>query len=269
MKTKATLTAANADKYILYGEAVQTPQDDARFLARYFKRVSGRPLRVLREDFCGTANILTEFVMLHKDNRGIGIDLDPEPLEWCRQHNLASLTQEQQSRIVLLQQDVIHTRRPRADMIAAFNFSHCVIKTRKALLNYFKGARQSLTQGGVLIVDNHGGREVPDVGSETWSCGKFKYTWEVTDFDPVSHHIVYKIHFLFPDGSRIKDAFVYHWRLWTLPELQELFDEAGFRNVQVLWECAHGPSGLGNGVMRRVTRGHFEGAWYAMVAGQA
>ena len=121
----------------------------------------------------------------------------------------------------------------------------------------------------MFILDNHGGTEVPVVDSETWRCGKFKYTWEVTDFDPVSHHILYKIHFLFPDGSRIKDAFIYDWRLWTLPELQELFVEAGFRNVQVLWECTHRPSGYGNGVMRRVRRSRLEGAWYAMVSGQA
>jgi SAM-dependent methyltransferase len=269
MKTRETLTATNADKYVLYGKAVQTPRDDARFLARYFQRITGRSLRVLREDFCGTANILTEFVKLHKDNRGIGIDLDPEPLAWCRQHNVAALTPEQRSRIMLLQQNVILTQRPKADMVAAFNFSYCVMKTRKELLVYFKAARRSLAGGGVFVVDNHGGNEVPLVGSETWRCGKFKYTWEVVDFDPMSHHILYQIHFVFPDGSRIKDAFVYHWRLWTLPELQELFVEAGFRNVQVLWECTHGPSGFGNGVMRRVTRGRLEGAWYAMVTGQA
>lgn len=262
------LTASTADKYRLYGEAVQTPGDDARFLARYFKRLTGRPLRILREDFCGTANILIEFIRLHRENRGIGVDLDPEPLEWCRRHNLASLSPQERSRILLLQQDVLLTRHPRADLIAAFNFSHCVLKTRKELNAYFRTARQALGPGGIFIVDNHGGTDVPVVGSETWRCGKFKYTWEVADFDPLSHHIVNKIHFLFPDGSRIKDAFVYHWRLWTLPELQDAFAEAGFRNVQVLWECAHDSTGFGNGVMRRVTRARLEGAWYAMVAGQ-
>lgn len=269
MRTQRILTAANADKYVLYAKAVQTPHDDARFVSRYFQRIAGRPLRVLREDFCGTANILTEFVKLHKDNRGLGIDLDPEPLEWCHRHNIAALTPAQRSRIMLLQQNVVLTHRPKADMVVAFNFSYCVMKTRKELLAYFKAARRSLNSGGLFLVDNHGGTEVPTVGSETWSCGKFKYTWQVLDFDPLSHHILYKIHFLFPDGSRMKDAFVYDWRLWTLPELQELFVEAGFRNVQVLWECEHRQSGYGNGVMRRVTRGRLEGAWYAMVTGQA
>ncbi len=111
-ENKRTLTAANADKYILYGEAVQTPQDDARFLARYFKTRFRRPLRVLREDFCGTANILTEFVMLHKDNRGIGIDLDPDNVEWCA--NTTCLAHPGATiRVMLLSKMLIQTRRPR------------------------------------------------------------------------------------------------------------------------------------------------------------
>ena len=154
-------------------------------------------------------------------------------------------------------------------MIAAFNFSYCVLKTRTDLLRYFRHVNRSLNSDGMFLVDNHGGTEIPMVSSETWSCGNFKYTWEVVDFDPITHRIVSKIHFSFKDGSRIRDAFVYDWRLWTLPELQELFAEAGFRNVHVLWEQTDSKSGYGNGVMRRVKRASLEGAWYAMVAGQA
>lgn len=264
-----TLTARNADKYALYGTAVQTPLDDARFLARYFRKVTGRPLRLFREDFCGTANILCEFVKLHRANHGIGVDLDPEPLAWCRAHNLPRLTASQQSRIALERRNVIDFREPCADLVAAFNFSYSVLKTRHELLTYFKSVRRSLVRGGLFIVDNHGGTEIPVIARETWSCGRFKYTWQVSSFDPLTHHIVCKIHFLFKDGSRIKDAFVYDWRLWTLPELKELFAEAGFRNVHVLWESTDRPSGYGNGVMRRIKHGHLEPAWYAMVVGQA
>ena len=92
---KPRLIAGTADKFALYKIAVQTPQDDARFLARYFQRLSGRPLRLLREDFCGATNILCEFVKLHRENRGIGVDLDPEPLQWCRMHNFAELSKSQ------------------------------------------------------------------------------------------------------------------------------------------------------------------------------
>ena len=44
------------------------------------------------------------------------------------------------------------------------------------------------------------------------------------------------IHFKFKDGSRIKKAFSYDWRLWTLPEIREVMEEAGFSNTRVYWE---------------------------------
>jgi hypothetical protein len=66
----------------------------------------------------------------------------------------------------------------------------------------------------------------------------------------------------------MRDAFRYDWRLWTIPELTELFEEAGFRNIHVLWEGTDPKTNYGNGIMRRVARGHAEGAWYAMILGQ-
>lgn len=259
-----------ADKYALYGKAVQTPNDDARFLARYFKRVTGHPLRQLREDFCGTANILCEYVKLHGENRGIGIDLDSEPLEWCKERNLPRLSPSQRNRVTLLQNDVLKVKTPGAQMIVAMNFSYCVLKERKDLLAYFQNARRSLVRGGVFLVDNHGGTEVPVVDAETWHIAKgVKYTWDVSSFDPLTNHICSRIHFRFPDGSYIRNAFIYDWRLWSLPELRELFVDAGFQDVHVLWECTHRRSGYGNGVMRRIERGKLEGAWYAMVVGRA
>ena len=56
MKGKAPpYTARTADRHELYQLAVQSPDEDAAFLARYHEKLTGRPLRVLREDFCGTA----------------------------------------------------------------------------------------------------------------------------------------------------------------------------------------------------------------------
>jgi len=230
--------------------------------------MTGRPLRLLREDFCGTANILCEFIKLHRQNRGIGIDLDLEPLQWCRCSSLPRLSQGQRGRIMLLNRDVREVRSPKVDLITALNFSYFVFKKRREMLLYLKNARRSLVRDGVVMLDVHGGIDVPVEDREVWRVGNFKYVWEVTKFDPVTHNIVCKIHFLFRDGSRIRNAFVYDWRLWTLPELQELFDEAGFRNIHVLWEGTDHRTRLGNGVLRRVKHGRSEHAWYAVVVGQ-
>jgi SAM-dependent methyltransferase len=262
------LTARTADRFDLYLQSVQTPHSDARFLARRFFKLADRPLRILREDFCGTANLLCEFVRLHKNNRGIGIDLDQQPLRWCKRVNFRNLTDQEQARIQLLQQDVLSARTESADMIVALNYSYSVLKTREGLLRYLKIAKKALSPGGAFLVDAHGGSAVPIEDQEVWEIDGFKYVWDVSRFDPLTHRIICKIHFAFSDGSVLRNAFVYDWRLWSLPELQELFEAAGFRNIHVLWEGTDSRTNLGNGVLRRVREGHAEGAWYAMVVGQ-
>ena len=96
----------------------------------------------------------------------------------------------------------------------------------------------------------------------------FTYVWDQVDFDPVSHDILCKIHYEFRDGTRMRNAFVYDWRLWTLPEMQEIMSEAGFHDVHVLWEGTDRDSGEGNGRFRRCTRGGDEDAWIAYVIGR-
>ena len=52
----------------------------------------------------------------------------------------------------------------------------------------------------------------------------FTYVWDQHSYNPVNGHVLNKIHFHFPDDTKMTDAFVYDWRLWTLPEIQELLD---------------------------------------------
>ena len=40
--------------------------------------------------------------------------------------------------------------------------------------------------------------------------------------NPITHATTCHIHFKFPDGSKLKKAFTYEWRLWTAPEIREL-----------------------------------------------
>ena len=267
-RSALNFVSMNPDKFHLYLQSVQTPYEDARFLSRRFKALNGRPLRFLREDFCGTANLLCEFIKLHPENRGIGIDSDAKPLRWCHTNNFQSLTSHQQRRIQLLEKDVLLAPDEPVEMVVALNYSYSVFHTKGELSRYLKRVRRSLIPGGVMLVDVHGGSAVPVEDQEVWDLGHFQYVWEVTSFDPVSHRILCKIHFAFPDGTRLRNAFVYDWRLWTLPELREIFEDCGFRNVHVLWEGTDPQTNMGNGVLRKVRRGRAEGAWYAMVVAQ-
>jgi SAM-dependent methyltransferase len=264
----ARLTAANADRHALYMTAVQAPSKDARFLARYHQKITGEPLRVLREDFCGTAALACSFVALHRSNRAIGVDRHAPTLAWGRRHNVRPLTAEQQSRLLLLQDDVRAVRRPLVQAIAAVNFSYSVFHTRKDLLGYLRNCHRSLQPGGLLFVDAWGGGLVQRACVDRRREHGFDYLWEQRSFDPISHHIDCRIHFQFRDGSRLRNAFVYDWRLWTLPELRELFAEAGFADVHVLWECTDRGTNNGNGAFRLKTVGDDDPAWITYVVGR-
>ena len=266
---KQMLTARTTDRHVLYQESVQDPEGDAAYVSRYYKKLTGRELRLFREDFCGTAILSTEFVRIHPENRAIGVDLHAPTLAWARRHNLSKLSPEQRRRITLLRKNVLAVCRPQAQMIAALNFSYCVFKTRPGLLAYFKNTRRSLKRGGVFMVDLHGGPEAQEELLERTRLQGFTYIWDQARFDPLSFHTLCKIHFEFRDGTRMRNAFVYDWRLWTIPELRDLFGEAGFRDVHILWESTNLKTGRGNGIYRRITHGHADSAYIAYVVGRA
>jgi SAM-dependent methyltransferase len=266
---KRRLTARTADRHELYQRAVQAPDTDARFYARWFEKYTKRPLRVLREDFCGTAVMACHHVKRHPQNRAIGVDLHWPTLAWGRIHNVRKLLdEEQQKRLLLLQKDVLEVRSPKADAILALNFSYSVFKTRKLLGAYIANCFRSLKPGGILFLDAWGGPDVMQQKTDKTRRGGFVYEWEQRRYDPISHEIFCAIHFAFPDGTRLRDAFVYDWRLWTLAELREMFDEAGFVDTHVLWEGTDTKTGGGNGVFRRKEKGDMDEAWISIVVGR-
>lgn len=266
-KKKPLLTARKADKHDLYQKSVQAPDTDAEFLARLYKKCNGKPARTFREDFCGTFILSCEFVKLNRENQAVGVDLHGPTLNWGRKHNLALLKPHMQERVHLIQENVLNVRRPKVDIIAAMNFSYSVFKDRKDFGAYIKNAYHSLKKDGLFVMDAWGGSQAQELMEERKRMHGFTYIWDQADFNPLSHHILCKIHFDFRDGSRLRNAFVYDWRLWTLPEMQELMTKAGFRDVHVLWEGTERKTGRGNGVFRRVKRGGDEAAWIAYVVG--
>ncbi len=268
-RRKPRWTARNADKHILYQESVQSPEDDVVFFTRRYKSLTGKPLRHFREDFCGTAKLSCEFVKLHRDNTALGVDLDGPTLRWARTHNLSQLTPDQRNRVTLQRKNVLHARSPKAELLAALNFSYWVFKQRKDLQAYFQNARRSLIKGGIFLADIYGGPEAQTLQEEETKMGGFTYVWDQDQFDPINHDLLCKIHYHFPDGSRMRNAFVYDWRLWTLPEVQELMTAAGFKDVHILWEGTDLDTNEGNGNFRRIVKGHADPAWIAYVVGFA
>jgi SAM-dependent methyltransferase len=260
--------AERADRHRLYERSVQSPEDEVPLIVQIYEERRGRKPQVLREDFCGTASLACEWVRSSARHRAVGVDIDPHVLEWGREHNLARLTAGERRRISLVNGDVLEARTPRADVLVAFNFSYWIFKRRDQLQAYFRAARRGLARDGVFILDIFGGSDAFAECRERTAFRGFTYVWEQASYEPISGDYLCHIHFLFPDGSRLKSAFSYDWRLWTLPEVRELLAEAGFRSTAIYWEQT-GRDGEGNGEYAPAERGDADPAWIAYVVADA
>ncbi|TWT83988.1 hypothetical protein CA13_54620 [Planctomycetes bacterium CA13] len=239
-KSKPTM-AELADKFDCYQKSVQTPEHEVEFFEKAFHDVYKKKPYSLREDFCGTFAICCDWVTSDSMRTAVGVDLCSETIAWGREHNLAKLDQAQQSRVKLLEQDVRKRNRPQVDVLAAQNFSFWLFKTRDEVIDYFTIARSNLKAEGIMVMDMMGGGECYTeelVEKRTIKKGKkgFRYDWEQASFNPISGDASFYIHFKFNDGSKLKRAFEYHWRFWTIPEVREMLAEAGFSESHVYWE---------------------------------
>ncbi len=271
--TAKRVTPIKKDKYAMYEEAVQDPVDDVKFFAAVFKEIHGVEGRSFREDFCGTFRLSCEWVKLHPENRAIGVDIDDTPLEYGRSHHLRKLQPGQRRRITLLQDNVLAVQRPRVDFIGACNFSYFIFKKRKELKRYFRSTFESLKARSLFIVDTTGGSDCYEANME-WRFlksrtgrHKFTYFWDQKNFNPITNESEFAIHFKLPDGTRLQEAFHYDWRLWSIPELREVMEEAGFSKTYVYWEGNDNSTGGGDGIFTRSETGEACPSWIAYVVG--
>ena len=234
------------DRHAFYEVAVQGVDWDLDFIARCFTRRNGRAPVTFREDFCSTAALATAWAQRADENRAWAVDLDPEPLAWARAHRLPYV-HEAAKRVTLVRADVRKAQKPRVDVACALNFSWWVFHQRADLLAYLRAAHAGLNAGGVLVLNAFGGvraerpltertRKRESNGPDGTIVPRFTYVWDQSSFNAVNRRLLAYIHFDFPDAPRMARAFVYDWRMWTLPELREAALEAGFREFDVYSE---------------------------------
>jgi SAM-dependent methyltransferase len=259
--------AARADRHVLYEQSVQCVEAEIDFVDETFRSLRRRRARLLREDFCGTAATACEWVRRQSANRAIGVDLDPAVLAWGAEHKVAPLGRSAH-RVQLLNADVLRVRTEPVDVTLAMNFSYWVFKDRATLRRYFRRVRQGLAEDGVFFLDAYGGYEAFEVMEDRHDYGRFTYIWDQASYNPIDGHMTCHIHFRFPDGSRLDRAFSYDWRLWTLPELQEVLHEAGFSRVTVYWEGTDEETEEGNGIFEPTEVGEPDAAWIAYLVAE-
>lgn len=263
------LTAATADRHQLYTDAVQNVESEIDFVDETYKSLRKRKAVRLREDFCGTAQTSAEWVRRRPTNTAIGLDLDEPTLQWGRDNVLSTLTDEQRERLILKKRDVRDPGKRGRDMdiILAMNFSYNALMQRADLLAYFKAARKSLAPGGLFIMDCYGGYESLMEQEERRACRGFTYVWEQVKYNPIDATLDTAIHFEFKDGTEMRNAFTYHWRLWTLSELRDILAEAGFAKTTVYWEGDDGKGG-GDGNFKPATKGDADASWIAYIVSE-
>lgn len=215
------------NRFTLYTMCVQDPP----VLAAFLRAVHGGSPTTLREDFSGPAAICSAWLLSSPSARAIAVDSDAEPLR----HALKD------PRLKLIRKDVISATN-RADIIAGLNFPLGYWHTRPELVKYLALTRKRLNPGGVCVFDLYGGADAFTPGTTTKLVRpapgiRVRYHWEQIDADAVSGIVHNAIHFdVLEKGKkprRIRNAFEYHWRLWSIPELFDALDDAGFSRAEV------------------------------------
>ncbi len=256
-----------ADRHELYEESVQCVEEECDFVSRTFKRIRGRKPLSFREDFCGTASAACEWVRQSRKHTAIGVDLDADVLAWGLENRVGRLNDEQKQRLKLIESNVLEVKTDPADVVGAFNFSYFIFQQREVMKQYFRSIYDSLKPDGIFFLDAFGGYEAFEEMKEKTKYENFTYIWDQKRYSPITGEMECHIHFKFPDGSKLKRAFSYTWRMWTLPEIIEMLNETGFKNPTVYWEGTD-RHGEGNGVFKPETHGEADAGWIAYLVAE-
>jgi len=259
-------TAATADKHELYELSVQSPESDIEFLEETFREERGREALHFREDFCGTAYLSATWIARGADYTAEGFDIDRPTLDNGIERHFKPLGADA-DRCTLHEKDVREKSDTPPDVRCAQNFSYCIFKTRAELKEYLQACYDDLADDGIFVLDAHGGQEVfENMEEETEQDEGFTYIWDQDEFWPVTHEAVNYIHFEFEDGTKMRRAFTYEWRIWTLPELIEVLYEVGFAHVDAYWEGTDEDGESGDGVFTKTKLGENDVSWVSYLS---
>lgn len=258
-------------KYALYECSAIGADAVVAFFDHAFPELRGRKALSLREDFCGTFVISREWVASDPARSAVALDIDPEPLAYGRRHHLASLRPAARRRLAPRLQNALSRTTPRADAVVSDNYSFFVLKRMDDLVRYLGFVHDSLAPDGIVALAIAGGGGFTEKRRDRRrrvapGIGRFVYVWDQKSFDPISAEGSFAIHLRLPDGTKLDDAFVYDWRVWTIPEVRLALEQAGFARSVVYWEQSD-PSGAGTNVYRIQERGDNDWCFNAYVVG--
>ncbi|HVO29511.1 MAG TPA: class I SAM-dependent methyltransferase [bacterium] len=220
---------ARIDKYDLYERTVQAPEGTAEMVARDYSRLRGKPARRMREDFAGTAALAAAWCRRNPRNTAVAVDLDPVPLAYGERKHRPGIEKQ----LALVRGDVLREHGRGYDLVIAFNYSWLALRTRDQLRAYFSRVRAALAPDGIFELDLYGGKGAIEEGEETTKMRGWTYIWDQQSYDPTTGETRCAIHWKLRDGRTLRRSFTYHWRLWSLPELWDLFEDTGLKCLEV------------------------------------
>lgn len=279
----------NLDKHDLYERCVQSPEHLLPMLcamhavgpasSRCVARLSDTP-RILGEDFAGTAALSYLWADADPANHAIAIDLDldKDTLHRRPQHDRVTRIVGDVRDATTLNQQPGASAAHACDILFVGNFSIGYLHTRAELLAYLVHARARLNPGGVFLCDTYGGESafIPMLihRDHTAPDGRrIRYTWEQRDANPLTGMVTDVLHFEIDRAGMIEaefpDAFVYHWRLWSVPELLDAMAEAGFTATEVYDKSPDAEDEDGKALMLPMSGdGDVEDSFIVFVAGR-
>ena len=197
-----------------------------------------------------------------------GVDIDPEPVAYGKEHYLSELTDEQKQVIDIREGNVLTGELPKVQMAFAFNFSYFTFKERHVLKQYFQNMYNSLEKDGVMVLDCFGGSKCQEANEEEteYEDEGYSYFWDQDSFNPVNNHAQFYIHFQKEGENKREKVFSYDWRMWSLPEIREILKEVGFKESHVYWEGTD-EDGEGDGVFTRTELGEDCESWVSYIVG--
>ncbi len=275
----ARATPQRLSRHDLYEACVQDPATLAPLLAGVWRfgadaaRAAGSSpddddaRLILGEDFSAAGALARAWLRDAPERQAICADLDTQAL--ARLRRLAR-RDGSLARLRAIHADVTATKLPPCNLLFVGNFSIGEIHTRAALVDYLRRSRARLRPRGTFVCDTYGGASAFTRGSlqrthllpastadaTTTANVRVRYTWEQRHADPLSGRVQNAIHFRVLVGGEVvrelTDAFVYDWRLWSVPELRDAMLEAGFARTEVFAQIPDARDGSGRVYVRPV-----------------
>ncbi len=256
----------------LYELCVTDPPRLTRFLAAVHGGSgvgnAARPPLTLREDFCGSGATARFWAASESGRRAIAVDSDAKVLWHAKGAGVRTIAAD------------AARCGARADIISATNFPIGYWHTRGELVAYLRNARASLNPRGVFVCDMYGGRDAFTSPTATRRIFKgpagerVEYTWRQVEADQLTGLVTDTLSFrVTPKGkwraTVYRDAFVYLWRLWSIPELTDAMLEAGLRKVEVYDRLGDAIDGDGRLYVRPIGPGEgLDADWVSYIVGR-